>query len=66
MADPIQLTLRSYLTFNVMYGGRGSTNMFTAIEAVASTAIAHPEWPMDEKRTWAEWAKWESRLESRT
>lgn len=26
-----------------------------AYEAVASTALAHPEWDMDEEMTWAEW-----------
>ena len=26
-----------------------------AADAVASTAIEHPEWDLDEKRTWDEW-----------
>lgn len=26
-----------------------------AREAVATTALAHPEWNMDEQRTWRQW-----------
>lgn len=33
----------------------GGANGFLAAEAVASTAIEHPEWDMEEERTWDEW-----------
>lgn len=29
----------------------------TAMEAVSSTALAHPEWDMTESRTLAEWSR---------
>lgn len=29
--------------------------IMAAIEAVASTALDHPEWDMGEEMTWAEW-----------
>lgn len=33
----------------------GGADLFMASEAVASTAIEHPEWDMDEIRPWSEW-----------
>ena len=30
---------------------------FLAREAVASVAIEHPEWDMDEKRPWSAWER---------
>lgn len=46
------LTRRQYLTAVAILGG---AQYLLAIEAVASTAIEHPEWDMDEQRTWGEW-----------
>jgi len=48
------ITMRTYLTIKAMEGG---TSIFVASEAVHSTAIEHPEWDLDEKKTWAEWEK---------
>lgn len=52
MADERTYTLRNYLTIQATIEG---ADVFTAMEAVASTAIEHPEWDMDERRTWDEW-----------
>lgn len=46
-------TRRDYLTIKVTM--TGESNVWAAIEAVSSTAIEHPEWDMDERRTWDEW-----------
>jgi hypothetical protein len=35
-----------------MEAGAGA---FLALEAVSSTAIEHPEWDMNEKKTYAQW-----------
>lgn len=43
---------RAYLLMAALLAG---ADTFTAIEAVSSTAIEHPEWDMDEFRTWDEW-----------
>lgn len=32
-------------------------NFVMATEAVASTAIEHPEWDLEETKTWAQWEK---------
>lgn len=45
-------TRRRWLTCQAMLAG---ANIWLAVEAVATTAIEHPEWDMDEERTWAEW-----------
>lgn len=47
-----KFTRRQYLTYECVMRG---TPMLMAIEAVATTAIEHPEWNMDEEMTWAEW-----------
>lgn len=47
------LTFRAYLMCRAMELTRCTPLL--AAEAVASTAIEHPEWNMDEKRTWEEW-----------
>lgn len=63
MSDPITdqikadstdglFTRRQYLTRKVIDAG---ANVWVAMEAVASTAIEHPEWDMDKQRTWDEW-----------
>ena len=49
------MSLRTYLTVKAMEWG---THPFVAIEAVSSTAIEHPEWDLDEKRSWVEWEEW--------
>lgn len=46
------ITRRSYLFMKAIEGGAG---LFLANEAVSSVAIEHPEWDMDERRTWPEW-----------
>jgi hypothetical protein len=51
-SEPI--TRRQYLTIKALVGG---TTWFTAIEAVSSTALEHPEWDMDETKTYDEWEK---------
>lgn len=33
----------------------GGAEFFHAMEAVASTALEHPEWDMEERKTWEEW-----------
>jgi hypothetical protein len=45
-------TYRQWLTTQLLLAG---SDIFTATEAVASTALEHPEWNLDEKRTWEEW-----------
>lgn len=52
-----RLTLHTYLVLCAMRDVEVS--MFTAIEAVSSTAIEHPEWDMEERRTYGEWMNWE-------
>lgn len=52
MTAPEPITRRAYLTLRAMQAG---ADLFVAMEAVASTAIEHPEWDMDLKRTYAEW-----------
>lgn len=50
----MRMSRRTYLTLKAMEAGGG---MFLASEAVASTAIEHPEWDMDEERDFVEWEK---------
>lgn len=47
-----RMTRRAYLMFKAMEDGAGP---FVAAEAVSSTALEHPEWDMDEERSWDEW-----------
>lgn len=49
------ITRKMYLTLTVMQ--TEGCGPFLAAEAVASTAIEHPEWNMDEEKTWTEWEK---------
>jgi hypothetical protein len=53
----VTLTKRQYLTIKACLptGDGIPVDMFMAMEAVASTAIEHPEWDMDEQKTWREW-----------
>lgn len=46
------MTRRRYLTIMAVLAG---ADIWTAKEAVATTALAHPEWDMDEQRPWREW-----------
>lgn len=46
------MTRRRYLMLKAMESGAG---LFVAAEAVSSVAIEHPEWNMDEERTFEEW-----------
>lgn len=52
MSAPPLLTRRNYLISKVSLAG---AHWILATEAVASTAIEHPEWDMDEQKTWTEW-----------
>jgi hypothetical protein len=45
---------KRYLLIQALMTG---TDIFTATEAVSSTAIEHPEWDMEEEKTWEEWEK---------
>lgn len=53
MSTP-DLSRRAYLAIRAMEAG---ATMPLAIEAVASLALEHPEWDMDERRTWWDWAQ---------
>ena len=59
---PMLVTRRMYLTCQVLAPPRPEGGVYPpivgllmAVEAVASTALEHPEWDMDEERTWEEW-----------
>lgn len=54
MRDPLMdpLTRRQYLVIKTVLAG---SNWLSAQEAVASTAMSHPDWDMDEVHTFAEW-----------
>lgn len=49
-----EITRRQYLTMRAIEDGAG---IFGAVEAVSTTALAHPEWDMDESKTWPEFEK---------
>lgn len=54
--QPIQtymMTRRHFLVYKAMQDT--DCGIMLAIEAVASTAIEHPEWDMDELRTLQQW-----------
>ena len=51
-AIDVIMTRRQYYICEAIIAG---ADVFTAVEAVSSTAIEHPEWDMDEERTWADW-----------
>lgn len=46
-------TRRMYLISSLML--ETGTDLFAAMEAVSSTAIEHPEWKMDDLKTWDSW-----------
>jgi hypothetical protein len=59
MSDPVVvdtwplLTRRQYLVLTAME--QTGCDVFLALEAVASTALSHPEIDYDERRTFTEW-----------
>lgn len=55
-------TRRQYMTAQAILHG---ANVFVAPEAVSSVALEHPEWDMNEQKTWNEWVAQDSRLERR-
>ena len=57
MASQKPMSLRAYLMSQVML--QSGCAWPVAIEAVSSTAIEHPEWNLDELKTWDEWEQWE-------
>lgn len=58
MSDPT-ITRRGYLILRGMI--ETGAPYPVASEAVASVAVEHPEWNLDEKRTWKEWDRNEAR-----
>lgn len=55
---PMRMTRRTYLTLKATQGNEhGIAGLLMAAEAVASTAIEHPEWDMDEEREFIEWER---------
>lgn len=52
---PERYTRRQFLTYQLVM--EAGTPIYEAMEAVASTAIEHPEWDMDEEMTWAQWTE---------
>lgn len=45
----------SWLVLNDPEGAGTWADVFMAMEAVSSLAVAHPEWDMAEEKTWEEW-----------
>lgn len=51
-----RFTRRQYLTYTaIMDGVDRGMNFPEARDAVAITALEHPEWDMDEELTWEQW-----------
>jgi hypothetical protein len=46
------MTRDRYLVLSLILDG---TPWYIAEEAVASTALEHPEWDMNEEKTWSQW-----------
>jgi hypothetical protein len=54
-------SLRGFLIIRAIDQSSGTPDVLTVVEAVASTAMAHPEWPdLESRATWAEWSAWEA------
>lgn len=51
------MSYRQFLIFKLLEAGSG---IFTAIEAVASTALEHPDWDLNETKSLVEWEANES------
>lgn len=47
-------TRRQWLTIQLIQSGVHASQVH---EAVSTTAIGHPEWDMEEEKTWGEWSK---------
>ena len=57
MTEPepvVVMTRRHYLTLKAMEFDE-TIGITMAIEAVASVAIEHPEWDLNEVKSWDEW-----------
>lgn len=53
MTDQQQVfSRRQFMEYHLIVQG---TPWWAAKEAVASVAIEHPEWDMDEEMTWGQW-----------
>ena len=52
----VQITRRRYLIVSTLINSPG-LSIWDAIDQVARTAAAHPDWDMDETKTWAWWLK---------
>lgn len=52
--DPRNLTRRSYMMIKAMEREEAGS-LWLVAEAVASTAMEHPEWDMTETKSWDEW-----------
>jgi hypothetical protein len=48
------ITRRQYLMMRAMMDG---CPVQLVREAVATTALSHPEWDMEEQRSWQEWER---------
>jgi hypothetical protein len=49
-----KLTRRQYLVLATALE-KPQSNILSILEAVDSTALAHPEWDMEEEKTWTGW-----------
>jgi hypothetical protein len=56
------LTRREFLIWHTVI--KTGCPWFLATEAVASTALEHPEWNLTEEHTWAEWMELQTGLTS--
>ena len=54
--EPYVCTRRHYLIAQAMCADP-APGIFLAVEAVATTAIEHPDWDMEEVKQWTEWEK---------
>lgn len=54
---PPTYSYRMWLAINTMQST--GTDIFTALEAVSSVAIEHPEWDLEKRKTWEEWESYE-------
>jgi hypothetical protein len=59
--EPKRYTRHQFMVYRLVMEG---TPVFSAVEAVSSTALEHPDWDMDETFTWAEWERLEEEQES--
>lgn len=58
-----RVTLRRFLVATALAQSPG-TNLTRVLQIVNNTAAAHPEWPLDEERSWVEWSAWTESLEA--